>query len=185
MEGYRTSVVLNQILQTLDGSNTTVENTTKNVEGYSLLPDEGADTIFRPAGMKKDAFIPDSKFNPETLLVGEVMLIAIIVAAIQSSLIPTFQVDLTSIGHQESAAAVTRDSSTPSSVTKITYPSLIFIDKGRNFHITFSMVPIFGEMVIYAMKKHLIDENIIQSKANTQLSSSAITSSDSQETKKE
>lgn len=182
MEKHRTSVILDQILQNLDGSNANEENAANNerdgLTATRLLPDEGADTVFRPAGMMKDTLNADSTFSPETLLVGEVIMIAIIVAAIQSSLIPTFHVDLTSIKHKESTAAVTCASFTPSSVPKITYPSLTFIDKRHNFHITFSMVPIFGEMVIYAMKKNLLDDNI------TQFKSDAIAESDSQEARR-
>ena len=184
MEKHRTSVILDQILQNLDGSNANEENAANNerdgLTATRLLPDEGADTVFRPAGMMKDTLNADSTFYPETLLVGEVIMIAIIVAAIQSSLIPTFHVDLTSIRHKESTAAVTCASFTPSSVPKITYPSLTFIDKRRNFHITFSMVPIFGEMVIYAMKKNLLDDNV----TDAQLSTIAIADSDSQEARR-
>lgn len=184
MEKHRTSVILDQILQNLDGSNANEENAANNerddLTATRLLPDERADTVFRPAGMMKDTLNADSTFYPETLLVGDVIMIAIIVAAIQSSLIPTFHVNLTSIKHKESTAAVTCASFTPSSVPKITYPSLTFIDKRRNFHITFSMVPIFGEMVIYAMKKNLFDENVI----DAQLLTIAIADSDSLEAKR-
>ena len=186
MEKHRTSAILDQILQNLDGSNTNEENAANSGrDDLTATPDEAADTIFRPAGMMKDTLNADSTFYPETLLVGEVMMIAIIVAAIQSSLIPTFHVDLTSIKHKDSTAAATCTSFTPSSAPKITYPSLTFIDKRRNFHITFSMVPIFGEMVIYAMKKNLLDDNIIQLKSDAQLSTTtAVADSESQEARR-
>ena len=185
MERHRTSVILHQILQNLDGSNANEENAANSGrDDLTATPDEGADTVFRPAGMMKDTFNADSTFYPETLLVGEVIMIAIIVAAIQSSLTPTFHVDLTSIKHKDSTAAVTCASFTPSSAPKITYPSLTFIDKRRNFHITFSMVPIFGEVVIYAMKKNLLGDNIIQLQSDAHYSTTAIADSESQEARR-
>ena len=148
----------------------------------------GGDVVFRPAGMKKNIInkemkenkegkeSEDSVFNIESLTVGEVMMIAIIVAAIQSNLIPTFQVDYMSIKHQDNAVTVTSTSTSSSeassehsSESKITYPSLTFTNKEKTFEITFSLVPIFEEMVIYAMKKILINEKIILSTSHIQI----------------
>jgi hypothetical protein len=173
--------------------------------------DGGGDVVFRPAGMKKNIINKeykenkedkrrkdrkDSVFNIKSLTVGEVMMIAIIVAAIQSNLIPTFQIDYMSIKHQDNSVTIKSSSSTTtfssepsserSSVSKITYPSLTFTNKEKTFQITFSMVPIFEEMVIYAMKKILIDAKNILSTTNTQMTTSGVSDNDNniQKTKK-
>jgi hypothetical protein len=177
----------------------------------------GGDVVFRPAGMKKnvineskeskennnrkeskeDKESKDSVFNVESLAVGEVMMIAIIIAAIQSNLIPAFQVDYMSIKHQDNAVTVTSSSTSSSSSSepslehssesKITYPSLTFTDKENTFQVTFSMVPIFGEMVIYAMKKILVNEKNILSTSNIENKTSGDSNDDNdniQKTKK-
>ena len=170
----------------------------------------GGDVVFRPNGMKKNDINEESKeskereestesvFHVESLAVGEVMMIAIIVTAIQSNLIPTFKVDFMSIRHQDNAVTVTSSSTSTasssepskersaesSSESKITYPSLTFADKEKTFQITFSMVPIFGEMVIYAMKKILIDEENVLFTSNIQIKTSGVTNNDVQKIKK-
>ena len=98
-----------------------------------------------------------SDFDPKSLLVGDIVMIALIAAAMQFNLIPTFEIDLKAVTQQEIIHAISTTSRAnvsgqPEHLTKKVYPNLSFTDSRKEFSITFSVVTIFEEMVIYAAK---------------------------------
>ena len=98
-----------------------------------------------------------SDFDPKSLLAGDVVMIALIAAAMQFNLIPTFEIDLKTVTQQEIIHAISttsrgNSSGQPEHMTKKVYPTLSFTDSRKEFSITFSVVTIFEELVIYAAK---------------------------------
>jgi hypothetical protein len=106
-------------------------------------------------------------FDPKSLRIGDIMMLSIIVAAIQSHLIPAFDINMDTIKCHESKAAATEttaaqfSSSDPTNSTssenirtKSVFPSFSFTDARNSFCLTFSTVSVFGEIVIYSSRKN-------------------------------
>lgn len=114
------------------------------------------------------------EFDPKSLTGGDILMVAIIVAAVQSNLIPTFEIELESIQHMEKFSATSSASLNSSASSKKVFPSLTFIDSRNFLCITFSMVSVFGEFVIYATKKSLNSEKEKKVQALTIVQQSAV-----------
>ena len=86
------------------------------------------------------------------LLENDVLVIVIIVASMHLNLIPAFNLSPQSIFQRESNPNTTSHTSLN---REGAYPSLVFLNSNKSASITISIVPVFGEMVIYAAKKEL------------------------------
>ena len=95
-----------------------------------------------------------SDFDLKSLVVGDIVMIALIAAAMQFNLIPTFEIDVKAVTQQEIIHAISTTGQ-PERLTKKVYPTLSFTDSRKELSITFSVVTIFEEMVIYAAKSLL------------------------------
>lgn len=95
-----------------------------------------------------------SDFDLKSLVVGDIVMIALIAAAMQFNLIPTFEIDLKAVTQQEIVHAISTTGQ-PERLTKKVYPTLSFTDSRKELSVTFSVVTIFEEMVIYAAKSLL------------------------------
>jgi hypothetical protein len=107
-------------------------------------------------------------FSPQSFRLGDIIMLSIIVAAVQSHLIPAFDIDMDTIKcHESKATAIATtaatqftslDSQIPASYentrTKNVFPSLSFTDARNSFCLTFSTVSVFGEIVIYSSRKN-------------------------------
>ena len=90
------------------------------------------------------------------LLDNDVLVIVIIVASMHLNLIPAFNLNPQSIFQRE----LNSDTNLCTGGNREgAYPSLLFFNSKKSTSITISIVPIFGEMVIYAAKKELETAN--------------------------
>lgn len=110
-------------------------------------------------------------FDPQSLRIGDMIMISIIIAAVQSHLIPTFDITMDTIKYHESNTTVTDtatatqysasdptkatsfSTSSENIKTKNIFPSLSFTDARNSFCLTFSTVSVFGEIVVYSSQK--------------------------------
>lgn len=145
----------------------------QEVESNELSYDISPSASVRNFNDRTPALREIENFTPQSLRMGDIITIAIIVAAVQSDLLPAFDMNIDTIKYRESKTAEFSESapstSTPDSDTsekskaKNIFPSLSFVDARNSFCVTFSTISIFGEIVIYSSRKNF---NEIKTKKN-------------------